>query len=263
MIYWRMMNWLPYSQRFCESNLNRPSNSDSCVNHTTTESSALRPFREAKSFALELNHPIFSSVSALLFLSRPTAVFRAVIPIIINSIKRHFGRAATHISKKVFKRFNPPVANLDSPAAIVFKSWIMRIQASRQHSVVNLINSRVSRFPMSCKSFGSQLIPKAAAGHTESSLEIIAINNGSFSAVAFTNPTCIPFEPSGVCNYRPSKKPSSGQIYKSFVFRNGLCKNFGRGIVNHVHNVFSGLGWLLACLSHAHILRQSAGGIKF
>jgi hypothetical protein len=80
-----------------------------------------------------------STVLCLLTPGRPTAILRLVVAIVVPAIKRMlWSWSLAHVSKKAAV-VEPPLANRNAPAAIVFVRWITRLAASATHCFPNFI----------------------------------------------------------------------------------------------------------------------------
>lgn len=70
----------------------------------------------------------------LLFVSRPTAILRLVIPTWVNAINSVFGgRLGTHLREKILKARPPAVADLDALRPIIFVTDVFWARASFFH----------------------------------------------------------------------------------------------------------------------------------
>lgn len=82
-------------------------------------------------------------VSKLHFSSRPPAVLRAVISIVIDPIKGvFFAGAMSHVGKEILKTGRPSVTNFDASSAVVFVRSVFWQFASTLHAVPYLIFCR-------------------------------------------------------------------------------------------------------------------------
>lgn len=69
--------------------------------------------------SINFDHPFFSCVSCLLRDCGPSAIFRRVIAVSINPIKRHLEWARPHILKECLKRVSPSVTNGYASTSII------------------------------------------------------------------------------------------------------------------------------------------------
>jgi hypothetical protein len=74
-----------------------------------------------------------STIFVLLRPSRPAAISRFVVSVIIDTVKRETGRFLTHVSQKIFKAVTPSVAHCNAAPTVVFELFDFRIVASRFH----------------------------------------------------------------------------------------------------------------------------------
>ena len=77
---------------------------------------------------------LFPRVSSLFTSRRPSAVFRRVIGIHVNSIKTHFEWTWPHVFEKRFEGMSPLLAHFNSAPAIVFVTNRICVIASLLHS---------------------------------------------------------------------------------------------------------------------------------
>src|ERR1700731_4426694 len=75
------------------------------------------------------------SVVSLFFYSRPLAVRRFVVSIVVDSLNGHTFRPRPHIFHKRQKATPPTVADLNAPSSVPRVAFIVRVSASRNHRV--------------------------------------------------------------------------------------------------------------------------------
>jgi hypothetical protein len=73
--------------------------------------------------------PIF----VLLRIGRPTAIAWRVISVVVDAVKREFGGFFAHVGEKMLKIVMPSVANCDAAAAVVLKTFCIRVVAATEH----------------------------------------------------------------------------------------------------------------------------------
>lgn len=83
------------------------------------------------------------SVIILFYLCLPATVFFAVIPIVIYSSQSLILGSFSHINKEVLK-CHPAVANLNTSASVVLKSFERFMKAAILHRLPTLVRSRPS-----------------------------------------------------------------------------------------------------------------------
>lgn len=104
----------------------------------------LRPFSYRMSHAIVSDCVGTSPVICLFGFGRPTAIFRAIVAIVINPINRVIRRGAeSHICKEVLKGVTPALANRDASSSIPFVSNAIRVLAARLHALPGMVFSRV------------------------------------------------------------------------------------------------------------------------
>lgn len=87
---------------------------------------------------------IRSSIGVLFFTSSPAAVFWRIPLVIIESLKRVFSRAWSHVLVKGFKGLFPGFADCDAPSSIVTKGLASRITTAVDHVSPSSIFRRMS-----------------------------------------------------------------------------------------------------------------------
>lgn len=104
------------------------------------------PLRQREGLAVMGHEMIISPVILLFFLSRPTAIARFVITAVLSAINGVLGsRSFAHVSKKVFKRVKPTLADGNTASAVVVETIVLRAGASANHAVPAFVRSaRVS-----------------------------------------------------------------------------------------------------------------------
>lgn len=88
-----------------------------------------------------------SPVSRLLFHSRPPAVSRLVVAVVVDAIKRKSGRFLAHVSQEVLKR-RPAFANRNPSAPVIPERFSEGICASLNHRGPTGIGARGSFVPI-------------------------------------------------------------------------------------------------------------------
>lgn len=91
------------------------------------DSSNSRPFGYCMTYSIALHFNIFASVIRLFFWKSPSAIFRLIVTIIVNSINAVFGSGRlSHIGKEVIKHM-PAFANCNPSASVIpiaLRFWI-------------------------------------------------------------------------------------------------------------------------------------------
>ena len=122
------------TNRGCQGFLNYPASLKPLRNGRFRDIVSNRPIFKEHSLACQGQGPVVSSIPGLFFCCRPTAIFWAIIAIIVNTIKAmRRAWALTHISKKALK-IKPSVTDGDSSAAVIFIVDSIRVKASAFHS---------------------------------------------------------------------------------------------------------------------------------
>ena len=77
------------------------------------------------------------SVSLLSFSASPSAIFRGVIAVVVNSVKRISWRPFAHIFNKITKAINPAITDCNSSAAVSMILPKIRVIAALFHTLPN------------------------------------------------------------------------------------------------------------------------------
>ncbi len=124
-------------------------------------------------------NPVRPSISALVFVCVPFAIFFRVSKIVFNSLQCQAGRFFAHILHKIFKAVQPAVTNGDPSPAIIFPTLAFLIPAPTIH--LNPSSVCAPNFTISGISMRYQ---RTTARLGFSSCQIVNRNNRFFPAVA-------------------------------------------------------------------------------
>jgi hypothetical protein len=108
-----------------------------------------------------------TTVSYLLGLRGPLAIFWEVAKVVVYSLKGKAGRALAHIGKEVFERFQPSVADRNAPTAIASIPFVVGVEAPAFHVSPRFVHSRsfaYSGVPVRGIVDAGKLAPIAPAG---------------------------------------------------------------------------------------------------
>jgi hypothetical protein len=127
----------------CKRTINRPIVTEQPVpQYATSKSSALTPFCQRERFATELYSAVSSCVSHLFLASRPAAIFRTIIYIIIYSVNASVRWWLSHVMNKILKR-HPSLANSNTTCSVLVITGMMRVVASSFHCTPYAIRSAI------------------------------------------------------------------------------------------------------------------------
>lgn len=189
-----------------ESVTDRPSAFQPQGDYGVSESRYSRPFRDSSGFVLKCEKAIGAAVLHLLKRGGPTTVFRAIIAVIVDTIKCHpFGPFA-HILDEVFI-CPPTITHLDSPSSISVVVRVVGVCASLNHRNPSSMQGVANQCP--CRA-NVGLVAPAGAGRP--ARKGVASNISHRSAVAPTMPDSVLASGSGSRDYRPSIEPLTSQI---------------------------------------------------
>lgn len=139
----------------------------SSVNRTERYSENFASVSKQKFFAAKSNISVRPSIVCLLSSRSPSAIFFAVISVVINSVKSIAFWPSPHICKKVFKIF-PPLAVRDPSSSVVRPFRAVLVIASALHSGPNPVFSspQPNRLSMlRCFGFGEFTTKTPAANY--------------------------------------------------------------------------------------------------
>jgi len=173
-------------RRSLESPFNAPSTLQSVLYQIVGNSKMLCPLLHIQCFAFICVCFVCSPVVRLLFPCCPSAVFWAVVAVVVDSLQSHSLRSVSHVRMKVLERILPSVAHLYTATTVVFVTRSRSIEASRFNCNPYSIFRSV-RSSMRCRLF--KLKTSTAFCHPASK---IGYPNNRFVS-AFANAFIIPF----------------------------------------------------------------------
>lgn len=187
-----------------------------------------------------------SSILSLLLGCGPSTVVRLVVAVVVDTIKRIPFRSFSHVLIKIFKRFKPAFANLNSTPSIVLVitvSWICTalFHASPNLILANMVQSVLCYF---------QKVETATAPRVSIS-ETATINYQRITAIAQTFPVVTPpdsmgFDSSGFTD-KPNNVQHSESECRKIEARSGWIKSErdGRSLVRmrNRHQFFLRKSW--------------------
>jgi hypothetical protein len=147
------------------------------------------PFGNSQGFSFVGDKVTTPLARDLLLDGSPSAIFRGIWAIVINTINRvAFTRASSYISKKCLKGFSPTVTHEDTAPAPVFVAWAVWIVAALNHIYPGCIlrGTPPTRFTMPV--LGNCIKLKAAATAMLIHFKITTASDARFTAIALANP---------------------------------------------------------------------------
>lgn len=174
-----------------------------------------RPVRNAEEQTIVFKEYVLSCISGLLTFRGPSAIIRRVSKVVVDSI---YGvlcrRTVPHVSKKVLKTIEPPIAHGYSTPSIVFVCGGVFVCASNLDAVPNVIEGSFSH-PMRLSGGLSNLVVDATAGPCVARNKSVCLDNNTVAAVA----CAVPSDSSasgifrfGCCNKSPV--PDASVVYR-------------------------------------------------
>lgn len=119
---------------------NIPSKLYSAINGLVRYAELVSPFHSRLAFSIKFYKMVISSITLLLRSCSPSAIFRAIISIRVNSINTHVGFWMPHISKEIFKA-RPSFAYFNSAPSIIFVCFAFWIVTSLPNTKPNTLYS--------------------------------------------------------------------------------------------------------------------------
>lgn len=130
-----------------------------------------------------------SSIVNLLKWCGPSAVFLAVIAVIILAINAHSDWPFAHIGEEVFKGCKPSLADLNSTTSVVGVFVIIFVEASALESRPYGIGGSPKHSVLSLGSGGKALSTEASATFHSPSCKVSDFIDSEFTALAFADPS--------------------------------------------------------------------------
>ena len=99
-----------------------------------------RPLSKGQSFALKFKIDAARRVVHLLMLGSPTAIFGAIPSVVIDALYR-IPRPwfCAHVIEEIFKTMSPTFTNRYAARAIILKTWLVWILATRNHGAPRFV----------------------------------------------------------------------------------------------------------------------------
>lgn len=121
-----------------------PAKAKAVIDCYVRNSGSLRPLGHGKRQAAGGEFYRLSAVANLLSRSRPAAVLRAVIAVVVNAVDRVLGTwLRPHVGKEVLKRFQPSLADCDASTAVAGEFVVVSAVAS----AIDRLPARMLRSP--------------------------------------------------------------------------------------------------------------------
>lgn len=112
----------------------------------------------------------------------PSAIFRAVIPVVVDAIKRVLvRRALTHVVKERLEAISPSFAYRDSASAISRPIWTPLLMAPLHHRMISMIFRGFLDKPRVAV-FNAAIGIPAPAGFGLTDFQVVRVDHGSVSA---------------------------------------------------------------------------------
>lgn len=202
-----------------------------------------RPLCQRMRFSLIRQHYVSAFIVALLNNSRPSAIFRAVIAVIVSSIQcmcrcgaiSHILQKALNAIHTIFSIY-PTVTHAYASRAIMLILTISRHSATSYHSVINRTNRRIGK---SVRSVIWNVAFSASTTFRCAIKQSSTCSSHNFSTLTLYNPTMTLIYPTRIAQHRPIFKFTVGQIVQSHcsIFALDKWNDFQR-IFNHRFPLF-------------------------
>lgn len=177
----------------------------------------LRPLLERLCYSVNFYVDVVSTVAALLFHCRPSAILFAVAKVIIDSVNSHAFRAFAHVFEKA-RELNPFITDRYPTAAIVGIEAIFGIKTPRFHVRPNSVRAR-SVLAVTIKAFIVFLF-HAPARLLLPGKKVVGACSRSIPALAQTFPGCMIFPdiPVSSNNRQPRKHLPNKIVFADHSF---------------------------------------------
>lgn len=173
----------------CEHSLDRPACAKAAIQNRYRHTGFASPIRQGKCFALVRQKLVRPLVSCLFFPSRPTAVPRLIITVVINAFNGvTAGRAIPHILEKVAKRLPPSVTHAYSALPIMFMGAAVGIVAPLDHVDPHSVEGVPALTVRAAHAAGHEFPAVAPAASYLPAANINTIYLFGDSAIALTHP---------------------------------------------------------------------------
>lgn len=169
-----------------------------------------------------------SSICRLLFFWNPSAVFRAIVPVNINSLNcEYLGIPVTKCPFSKNREIAPLITNDNAPTAII---WIINIFAAFVHIFEDIVNSRSASPMRSFKITNSTDVLASAIGRL-SKPKVSAYDAPFRSTSAATKPHSAAFRGIPILpNNRPKTDLFFAHINKSGIFYHDIYYDIDRSL---------------------------------
>ena len=172
------------------------------------------PFLNSFCFSADSYKNVLARVVALLFGGSPSAVFRAVVPVVVYSVKGVFcGRSRTHVSEKHFKAMKPSIAHCNTPAKVVMTASIAGFCASLNKTLPRLVFRCFRHFVRGVAS-GTKLLGETTTGYNGAFPKVICSDDLDVATVTKALPVC-----AIASTGRLSKHNEAGVSIANFIFQ--------------------------------------------
>lgn len=172
--------------RLSHCSFDGPAMLETTPNQTRTESRDFSQFASGSYDSFIGQSPCIPSVVGLGFHAGPSAVFRSVVTVWVNAIKRESARLLAHVFKKS-KKAIPSLAHLDATTSVVMVAFLPWVGASRLHGSPRSVLASFGLIMVACP-----ILPilgsKASTTSSESIYERRAYNGLYGPAFTLTDP---------------------------------------------------------------------------
>lgn len=172
------------------------------------------PICDRMGFAIQSVQDSGVPILSLFQLCSPSAIVRAIVTIIIDSVNRMFGaRSFAHILNECKKRM-PTVTNYNTPSAISMKTGVSCCVTTRHHSCPRGVQrvSRLSVFPI-----GKRLFLQTPTTLRDILAQTRRRYNALITAIALTPPPPLTVFDVSQCYNRPTIKSLPSQILRCYA----------------------------------------------
>lgn len=180
-----------------------------------------RPLGYSLGFSIKSNQIVSALIRHLLLHSRPSAVSKLVVPVVVDPVDGELiAVTLSNVGKKV-REVLPSLAHLNTAPAVYRIFVVIRILASRLHIAPAIVCARrllgvaSIAYAMLEVSTSRFFVSRATAGHGQSFYERLRVNGFCFSALANAVPISLAVLSVCLRNNRPTTELLTSKVFDS------------------------------------------------
>ena len=194
-----------------KNTLNRPPIAQSTANCIRMQSKLTRPLGDCLLLPVNLQQVIGARVVALLGHRSPSAVFRRIRPVVINSFDGHSVWTLAHVGQEVDKPISPTLTDSDTTSPVVAIFGSVGIVAPSNHRVVHRFHWMIRQTVRSAFT-SSKFASQASAALRLAVKQVSFLNIANRAAITLARPVMHAVRCPGVFDNYPSTKTATDKI---------------------------------------------------